>query len=1185
MNTFRHALLAVSLLAVFGGAQARDWKPPTDTAYHQLVEQIWHAETIYRDDLLNDAAERLQRLAPDAPEALFAKLYLAVRQGNLRLARSWLAELTSTQPPHSPYVLRGKKWIELAVPANESALAEARLLAAVGRIEESREAYDALLQGIVPTADLALEYWQLRGRQDGQAERSFAELQAWLDRYPKHAGFLTAVANGHFSRDQPEVAVSLLRRLGRLPGRADEAAARELEYLGTLPPNEITASRFQDFLSAYPDTAVHAKARDAWQEHRELLDDPVWRNGQAALRSIEAGRGAEALRALQRAVQAYPNDADFMGGLGLAFLRTGERDKALFWFQKARDSAERVDRASAWVSLIESTRYWMLLERAAEAYDAGDLEKANRLYTQAYRQDPSNLLALIGLGDTALSAGDDETAWHRYRQAFQIAPQDEMSQRAVERYLLTLAPAKALTMLDTFSPGQQTHLQTLRRRFRIAELSVQADQAIAKGQWTAAVTWLAEAQTLDPDDPWLSYRLAVAMREDGHAIDGITAFEHHLRRHPTEGESRHAHALLLESVDAWQQGRVSLRHVKRDEWTEAMEELDQRLADRLHIAEATRRMATENPEAGMAYLKSIKPTRLIKTQLADWYLLYDSPIQALQHYQSVLQESPTDVNAMLGILEARLALGETDAVSDQLHHKPPSVPDTDIAAQRRLGMIWAATGASDKAIQILQDAVDNAEGPEPWLYRDLARVVAEQDVDAALGWYTLGLRDAGLLSTTPSEPAKAERFTRALRTPDEPEDWLASSLRRDASTLYQRRNPSITVSTDIWLRRDGTPGLSRLNASTSIAQLEYPLADGRAFVRAEHSSLDAGRYGTNPNGEIDTNVGTCEFSGFDTNGDLQSLAGCTAPGGSTKAKGQTFAFGWQNERFAFDIGRTPASFPVSNWVGGASVDGDIGTWGWRLRLSRRPVASSVLSYAGMQDPRTGLIWGGVVATGGGVALSWDQGERDGIWLNMDHHKLSGKYVADNWRSRLMGGYYRRLLSAPNQELSVGVNLMHWRYRRNLSEYTVGHGGYYSPQRYTSVSFPLSYARRTPNWSFAIRGAISHAWTRTSDTDAYPLPGAVAGPLQDLTTLGVTQNGFLQANQVAGGNSRSWGYSLQGAVERRLGSHWLAGATMTLQHGEDFAPSRFMLYLRYSFDPWLGDLRLPPQAPELYVDFD
>jgi hypothetical protein len=53
--------------------------------------------------------------------------------------------------------------------------------------------------------------------------------------------------------------------------------------------------------------------------------------------------------------------------------------------------------------------------------------------------------------------------------------------------------------------------------------------------------------------------------------------------------------------------------------------------------------------------------------------------------------------------------------------------------------------------------------------------------------------------------------------------------------------------------------------------------------------------------------------------------------------------------------------------------------------------------------------------------------------------------------------------------------------------------------------------------------------------------------------------------------------LRGAVERRLDNHLVLGAAFDLQRSQDYVPSRVMVYLKYFFNPWAGDLQLRPGA--------
>src|SRR5690606_35288373 len=127
---------------------------------------------------------------------------------------------------------------------------------------------------------------------------------------------------------------------------------------------------------------------------------------------------------------------------------------------------------------------------------------------------------------------------------------------------------------------------------------------------------------------------------------------------------------------------------------------------------------------------------------------------------------------------------------------------------------------TEQARQILQrrSAQVSATECEPLLHRDLARLTAASDPQQALDLYARAMRDADML---PREvrllPRDDAAFTRAMRVRDE-DGWLERGVRREAQELYERQNPTITVHNDRWGRRDGTPGLSRLQADTTMVQ-------------------------------------------------------------------------------------------------------------------------------------------------------------------------------------------------------------------------------------------------------------------------------------------------------------------------------------------------------------------------------
>lgn len=96
-----------------------------------------------------------------------------------------------------------------------------------------------------------------------------------------------------------------------------------------------------------------------------------------------------------------------------------------------------------------------------------------------------------------------------------------------------------------------------------------------------------------------------------------------------------------------------------------------------------------------------------------------------------------------------------------------------------------------------------------------------------------------------------------------------------------------------------------------------------------------------------------------------------------------------------------------------------------------------------------------MATGAALSLSWDQGEANGVWADISHHYLSGKNVDSNSRTRLMGGYYRRLINENNEILTVGVNAMHWRYRKDLGDYSFSQSKNHQGESSQGVGYSLN----------------------------------------------------------------------------------------------------------------------------------
>jgi cellulose synthase operon protein C len=149
----------------------------------------------------------------------------------------------------------------------------------------------------------------------------------------------------------------------------------------------------------------------------------------------------------------------------------------------------------------------------------------------------------------------------------------------------------------------------------------------------------------------------------------------------------------------------------------------------------------------------------------------------------------------------------------------------------------------------------------------------------------------------------------------------------------------------------------------------------------------------------------------------------------------------------FSIGLTPSNGPLS-----ARTMGDLGLNYTMKRGSlkvegfRHPVKESILSYTGIYDPYTGLAWGGVDSTGFLANSYLMLNEGMGATVNIKSANLTGTQVADNKMLEFSVGAKKIWTDEDWDELTLGPDFTFQRFEENLSKFTYGHGGYFSPQQ-------------------------------------------------------------------------------------------------------------------------------------------
>ncbi len=163
---------------------------------------------------------------------------------------------------------------------------------------------------------------------------------------------------------------------------------------------------------------------------------------------------------------------------------------------------------------------------------------------------------------------------------------------------------------------------------------------------------------------------------------------------------------------------------------------------------------------------------------------------------------------------------------------------------------------------------------------------------------------------------------------------------------------------------------------------------------------------------------------------------------------------------------------------------------------RENVQDSLLSYAGVRDPGTGIVWGGVASNTGSFQFKWGPSanghySRLGGYVTASGGFLQGKNVANNWEAGGSAGLYGQIV----QGLTVGGNVSGMHYDKNLQYFSLGQGGYFSPQQFGLVSIPISWFARHRRFEYQIRASAGVQYISLDSSPFYPTSAGAGLPPQ------------------------------------------------------------------------------------------
>lgn len=1199
-TTWRLALAAALGLALAGPtpiAHAVTVRDANAVAIDELLRsaRLWQA--LEHPDAERHVLRKLLAIDAREPRALLLLGELELRVGNAPEAQRALVALRASHPG-SRQVAELEALVQVYA-RQKGGLDELRLALRGGNLARAQALARGLFPGGRPPGDLANEFAGLIAATPAGWAAMRAQFEARIAADPTPADQLSL---DELLAAHPETRAQALRGFAQLshshelPPERVQGAWRDA--LAALDRDEAGLAERQRFLARYPsdpdvraDVARIEAARIAAQQK---ADDPAAPARQQATQALDAGRLAEAESLLQASLQAHPDDSEALGLLGLVRLRQARDDEALQQFEAAARlaGAQGLPR-QRWVDLAATARYWGTLQQARSLRAAGDLEGAAQRVIRVQQTQPEQTEAQQLLAAIRAQQGRTAEAETLYRA---LLARDGSDARAWRGLLsLRLAAGAVDATLD------QAQDLPLAANVAMADALDGGDLRDAIARTAAAhpdtaLRQLERGVRLLPRDPWLRYDLAQQYRRLQLPELARQVMHDGTRLAPEDDAMRYAAALVDAATDRDAAALAAVEAVPPERQTEGMRSLAQRLRFERDLREARAARAdgraADDPRARQAALQEAGHDVDRRLRVAGADVAADDPAAALALLQDLLQPSETltlaqhrtlagilidagDPAGALRELDARLAVTSTDTERADLlivrarahvaQHEPAAARADADAARALIGpddidRRLAAVEALDADRPAARAAMAEALARHPQDPDTLLEAARQAQRDHEYGRAVALLRQVHDPAPPADRPGPLEGPVPLLgldpladgATPDVAQQTDGPSQRaaRALDQIEARRQPRVETA---WMGfvRHADEGISTLRGTEIPVALFWPQDnDGHWFAQVDAVHLDAGTLPAAP-------AGSAAF------GKVQALAPAGLPGPfDEKATGLSLAGGWRSDNRRWDLGIVGAGFKVPNLVGSWRENREWGATDVTAEIARRVLTGSLLSYAGATDPVSGTSWGGVTETALNLRAARDFPGRWGGSLSASLGLLAGREVPTNSDVKLRGALGREWVHRPDFRLSAGAALSLWHYGKSESFYTFGQGGYYSPQRYLSLGLPVEIEGRHGRLSYDVRATPSRSWTYEQDTPYYPGSGSLQA---------------LAGNPVhAGGNGGGVAGSLRAVLEYRANAHWAIGSWLDIDRSAYYAPTRAMIYLRYSIKPQQGPVDYPPQ---------
>lgn len=278
---------------------------------------------------------------------------------------------------------------------------------------------------------------------------------------------------------------------------------------------------------------------------------------------------------------------------------------------------------------------------------------------------------------------------------------------------------------------------------------------------------------------------------------------------------------------------------------------------------------------------------------------------------------------------------------------------------------------------------------------------------------------------------------------------------------------------------------------------------------------------------------------------------------SKNANGVELSMALSGENYRADIGTTPLGQDLKTIVGGVKWSPKLTNYlSLILTAERRAVKDSLLSYVGLEDKYSGKSWGRVTKNGGSVQLSYDDGDA-GFYAGGGGYSYLGENVASNTSAQAGAGVYVRPYHDQFRQVQTGLSLSWMNFSKDLSYFTFGQGGYFSPQNYISIALPIEYSQSINNWKVKLGGSLGYQSYTQDGSDYFPTNKAWQEGLESLESIGAAKE-----SRYGGTSQNGMGYTMRAGLDYNLNKDITIGGEVGYDTFGNYNESTAGVYFRY-----------------------